>query len=49
MSNLEPSPSLVRELAPWVVGALVVMLVVVGVLLWTAPPDNLLHRDYGIL
>lgn len=49
MPSLESPPSLARELAPWVLGALLVVgLVVLGLAL-TAPEANLLHRDYEIL
>lgn len=40
---------LVRELAPWVLGALVVAAVVLAWLALTAPDDNPLHQDYEIL
>ena len=50
MASPEPAPtSLARELAPWVVGALLVVLAVLVALALTAPADNLLHRDYEIL
>lgn len=50
MTAPEPAPpSLARELAPWVLGALLIVLVVLAALVWTAPADNLLHQDYEIL
>jgi type VI protein secretion system component VasF len=49
MRSPDRSPSLARELAPWVLGALLVVGLVVVYLMCTAPETNLLHRDYEIL
>jgi len=49
MRTPDRSPSLARELAPWVLGALLVVGLVALVLALTAPEANLLHRDYEIL
>ncbi|MEC8425067.1 MAG: hypothetical protein VX000_14885 [Myxococcota bacterium] len=39
----------VRELMPWVLGALFLVLAAAAFLWWTAPPENTLPQVYEVL
>ena len=38
-----------RESIPWIMGAVVVVLMVIAYLSWSAPDENLLPDVYGVI